>query len=309
MPRNTWSSADSPRLCTRPEPNSSVSSRPVPAPSTPTGLSSTDRRLLSLLGEHGVLTTSQLIRLTGLPERTVQHRLGRLHRVGLVNRCRPEAPVGTAPYHVWLTTFGAAAIGAGQAEPWSENPAGLQATATLSELWLGVRDHGTKVGLQMVGWRRLRDGLTWCAPNTGASRQLPVEAELRVGLGGEAVTAFVLARVERVPAARLTAIVARFAAYLAAGPATTPRPVLLVLARTERVAAGVHAACGQVADTPSGRRLGWVALDAASRQVAVGVVEPRPAGLVSEAVWRTPAAPGALRRLVDVLDGTLAGGR
>jgi len=37
-----------------------------------------DERLLGLLGEHGVLTTSQLVRLTGFPERTVQHRLGRL---------------------------------------------------------------------------------------------------------------------------------------------------------------------------------------------------------------------------------------
>ena len=71
--------------------------RPVPAPSTLAGLSSTDRRLLGLLGEHGVLTTGQLVRLTELPERTVQHRLGRLHRAGLVSRFRPEVPVGTAP--------------------------------------------------------------------------------------------------------------------------------------------------------------------------------------------------------------------
>ena len=69
----------------------------MPAPSTLAGLSSTDRRLLGLLGEHGVLTTGQLVRLTELPERTVQHRLGRLHRAGLVSRFRPEVPVGTAP--------------------------------------------------------------------------------------------------------------------------------------------------------------------------------------------------------------------
>lgn len=290
-----------------------VSSRPATA-SAPDGTgrsepSSTDQRLLGLLDEHGVLTTGQLVRLTGLPERTVQHRLGRLHRVGLVNRHRPVAPFGTAPYHVWLTGFGAASIGAGPPEPWSEDPAGLQATASLSELWLGVRDRGPEVGLHLVGRRRLRDGLTWCDPDTGAVRQLPVEAELRVGLGDEVVTALVLARVERVPAARLMAILARFAAYLAAGPATTPRPVLLMLARTERVAAGVHAACGQVADTPSGRRIGRVALDVASGQVAVGVVEPRPAGLVSEAVWCTLVAPDAPYQLVDVLGGTLAGGR
>ena len=256
-----------------------------------------------------MLTTGQLIRLTGLPERTVQHRLGRLHRVGLVNRHRPEAPVGTAPYHAWLTTFGAAALGAGPPESWSEDPAGLRAMAALSELWLKVRDRGPEVGLQLVGWRRLRDGLTWCDPDISAARQLPVEAELRIGLNGEVVTALVLARVERVPAARLTAILARFAAYLAAGPAATPRPVLLVLARTERVAAAVISACGQIANTPAGHRLGRAALDAESGQVAVGVVEPRPAGLVSEAVWRTPVAPDAPCRLADMLGGTQAGGR
>jgi hypothetical protein len=261
------------------------------------------------LGEYGVLTTGQLVRLTGLPERTVQHRSGRLHRAGLVNRCRPETPVGTAPYHAWLTTFGAAAIGVGPPEPWSEDPAGLRATAALSELWLGVRDRGPEVGFHLIEWRRLRDGLTWCDPDTAAARQLPVEAELRIGLGGEVVTVLVLAHVERVPAARLTTIFGRFAAYLAAGPATTPRPVLLVLARTERVAASMHVAYGQVANTPVGRRLGRVALDTASGQVAVGVVEPRPAGLVSEAVWHTLAAPDEARRLADVLRGTLAGGR
>jgi hypothetical protein len=43
--------------------------------------------------------------------------------------------------------------------------------------------------------------------------------------------------------------------------------------------------------------------------VAVRVVEPRPAGLVSEAVWCTLVAPDAPYQLVDVLGGTLAGGR
>ena len=273
------------------------------------GLSSTDRRLLGLLSEHGVLTTGQLVRLTGLPERTVQHRLGRLYRAGLVNRRRPEAPVGTAPYHVWLTTFGAAAIGAGPPEPWSDDPAGLPAMAALSELWLGVRDHGCQVGLYLAGWRRLQDGLTWRDPDSDTVKQLPVEAELRVGLGREVVTALMVARVERVPTVRVVAILARFAAYVAARPATALGPVLLVLARTERVAAAVLSACGQIADTPVGRRLGRVALDAASGRVAVGVFEPRPAGLVSKTVWRTPFAPDEARRLVDVLGGTLAGGR
>ncbi len=256
-----------------------------------------------------MLTTGQLVRLTGLPERTVQHRLARLHRAGLVSRYRPEVPVGTAPYHAWLTTFGATAIGAGPPEPWSDDPAGLPAMAALSELWLGVRDHGCQVGLHLAGWRRLPDGLTWHDPGSDTVRQLPVEAELRVGLGAEVVTALVGAHVERVPTVRVVAILARFAAYVAGRSATTLGPVLLVLARAERVAAAVLSACGQVGDTPVGRRLGRVALDAATGRVAVGVFEPRPAGLVTEAVWRTPVAPDEARRLVDVLVGALAGGR
>ncbi len=113
-----------------------------------------------------MLTTGQLVRLTGLAERTVQHQLGLLHRVGLVNRCRLEVPVGTAPYHVWLTGFGAAAIGAGPPEPWSEDATGMRVTATLSELLLGVSDRESEVRLRLAGWRRLRDGLTWCDPDT-----------------------------------------------------------------------------------------------------------------------------------------------
>ena len=99
-----------------------------------------------------MLTTGQLVLLTGLPERTVQHRLSRLSRAGLLNRHRPQVPLGTAPFHYWLTTFGAAAIGVGPPEPWGEDPAGLRAIAALSELWLGVatsvprRDFTSKAG-------------------------------------------------------------------------------------------------------------------------------------------------------------------
>lgn len=147
----------------------------MPLSGTPAGLSSTDQRLLGLLGEHVVLTTGQLVRLTGLPERTVQHRLGRLDRTALLNRHRPQVPVGTAPYHAWLTGFGATAIGPDLPEPWCEERAGVQATAALSELWLGVRDRGPESGLHLAGWRRLRDGLTWRDPGNGTVKQLPVE--------------------------------------------------------------------------------------------------------------------------------------
>ena len=106
------------------------------------GLRAVDEVVLALLGTHEVLTSGQLVRLTGLPERTVQHHLGLLYRAGLVNRVRPPREVGTSPYHCWLTTFGAAAIGAEKPGARSDDPAGVQATAALSELWLAVPTAG-----------------------------------------------------------------------------------------------------------------------------------------------------------------------
>jgi hypothetical protein len=265
-----------------------------------------DGRLLDLLGEHEVLTTRQLVRLTGLPGRTVQHRLGRLDRAGLVNRLRPQVPVGTAPYHCWLTAFGAGAIGAASPEPWRQDPAGLRAVAALSELWLGVRDRGPDAGLRLESWRRLPSGVPWRDPRTGTVRELPVEAELQVTVDGGLITALVLARVEQVPPARLVAILGRFAGYVDTLPAAGPCPVLLVLARTERLASTVRSACAQVPGAPAGRPLDSASLLTASSQVLVGVIEPRPAELVAGAVWHTPASY-AEYRLAEVLTAIAAG--
>lgn len=261
-----------------------------------------------MLAEHGVLTTSQLVRLAELPERTVQYRLGRLDRAGLLNRHRPQVTVGTAPYHAWLTTFGAVAIDAGPPEPWGEDPAGLRAIAALSELWLGARDLGPEAVLQLKSWRRLPSGVPWHDPRTGTVRALPVEAELKVTVDGKPVSALVLARVERVPSARLVAVLGRFAGAVAALPATPSRPVLLVLARTGHLADVVRLACHEVATAPVARHLDLAALQVSIQRVAIGVVEPRPAGLVTEAVWH-PAAGGHACRLAEVLATIAAGGR
>jgi len=98
----------------------------------------TGRQLVALLGNHEVLTSDLLVRLTGLPERTVQHHLGLLYRAGLTNRVRPPREGGTSPYHYRLTAFGAAAFGAEKPGARSDDLAGVQATAALSELWLLV---------------------------------------------------------------------------------------------------------------------------------------------------------------------------
>jgi len=256
-----------------------------------------DRHLLALLGEHQVLTMSQLVRLAGMPERTVQHRLGVLYQAGLVSRSRPRAAVGTSPYHVWLTVFGAEAVGAGPPEPWSEDPGGVRTVAALSELWLGLRDHGPAAGLTLTGWRRLPDGLSYADPLTGADRRLAANAELSARVGGIDVRALLFARIDRIPRARLGPVATRWSAHMAAAAsATSPRlPIaVLVLTRTERQ-------CMTVLDAASG-------VAGATEQVAVATVEPSAGALAGDAVWRT-AADHHDRRLADVLARVAKAGR
>lgn len=261
-----------------------------------------DRQLLVLLGAHQVLTTAQLRRLTGMPERTVQHRLGVLCRAGFVNRQRPRVAVGTAPYHCWLTAFGAAAVGVGPPAPWSEDPAGLQTTAGMSDLWLGLTN-ASSAGLTVHGWRRLCDGFTFRDGRTSAQRRIPADAELAVGLdGGGDVRALVFARLDRVPAARLTPVLARWADCLRPPPSASPQPppstspamAMLVLTGGQSRRAVVLDAARNVA----------VVAD----EVAVAAVGGNPAALATGAVWCRPT-DGVERRVVDVLAAIAEGGR
>ncbi len=293
-------------VAVRPRPNPWA--EPLPHPRTAASeleaarpLRPVDERLLTLLGAHEVLTSGQLVRLTGVPERTVQHRLGLLYRAGLLNRLRPERPVGTSPYHCWLTSFGAAAIGAEASEHLGD-PNGVQATALLSELWLAVRDRGEATGLRLIRWQRLPSGVPFHDHRTRSPRELPAEAELTVAVDpfcGTEMTSLVISRVERIPKARLEAVLARFASYLA-GSAEGHRPVVLtILVRTPRVAEVVLAVVEQLGSAKATRNLTQAALITAERRVVVGTVEPRPIGLVTEAVWRT--TDRRTRRLVEIL--------
>lgn len=244
---------------------------------------STDRHLLALLGEHQVLTTTQLVGLAGMPERTIQYRLGVLYRAGLVSRSRPRAAVGTSPYHVWLTAFGAEAVGAGPPEPWSEDPGGVRTVAALSELWLGLRDHGPAAGLTPTEWRRLPDGFAYRDPHTGADRRLAAGAELRVRFAAVELRALVFARVDRIPRVRLGAVLARWAAHLAAPASASVPMAALVVTRTARQRAAVLDAARGVTD-----------------RTAAASVEPDAGVLATEALWRMPADEHD-RRLVEVL--------
>lgn len=271
----------------------------------------TDRHLLTLLGEHQVLTTSQLVRITSRPERTVQHRLGVLDRIGLINRVRPPADVGTAPFHYWLTSFGAGAVGVDAPEPWRDDLAGVMAKAALTELWLSVRDYGEPDGLHLQDWRRHRGGVSYLDPRTSAPGALPVEAELIVALesrDGPWVTMFVVAAVEGISKARLAAVLARYAGYVAACGPHERCPALIVLARTRRHADAVLAVAERLTEAINLCHLDRVTVEEAMRSVAVGVSVPRPAAFATAPVWCTPGDYRA-RRLVDVSSQTSARSR
>lgn len=80
---------------------------PRPAPSAPVAtLSRARRSLLELLDEHGPITLSGLVTLSGLHENTVRGHLEGLATEGLVSRHR-EAPRGRGrPAWVWRTRSG-----------------------------------------------------------------------------------------------------------------------------------------------------------------------------------------------------------
>ncbi len=66
-----------------------------------------DRWLLRMLHEHRVLTTTQIITLGYGAPRRVQTRLGDLYRLRAIDRFRPLATAGSAPYHWVLDAAGA----------------------------------------------------------------------------------------------------------------------------------------------------------------------------------------------------------
>jgi hypothetical protein len=147
-------------------------------------LSSIDHQLLVLLNAHRVLTTPQLIALTGRPERTVDYRLSRLRSAGLVDRTRPYAASGSAPFFWWLTRNGARLVegtspAPGKATP---NPLFLRHMAAIAGLYVALVDVGSSIGMRCESW--LRDELAWeeWSPTLGRAKHLRPDAYVEVAL-------------------------------------------------------------------------------------------------------------------------------
>ena len=183
-------------------------------------LSGIDHGILGLLQAHRVLTTPQLITLAGRPERTIDYRLARLRERSLVDRIRPYAASGSAPFYWWLTSSGARLVEGTSPAPGKStpNPLFLRHTAAIAGLYVALLDAGPSVGLTLSEWSRDEDAWEDWSNYHGAGRLRPdAYAEVRLDVdGAEGVTgAFVEVDFATMDQARLRAKVARHRGYCA----------------------------------------------------------------------------------------------
>jgi hypothetical protein len=181
-------------------------------------LGGTDHLILSLLQLHRVLTTPQLITLTARPERTIDYRLSRLRSRGLVDRTRPYAESGSAPYYWWLTRAGARLVEGTSPAPGkgTPNPLFLRHTAAIAGLFVAPVDAGPTVGLTLTEWRRDEDAWEDWTHYGQAGRIRPdayAEVHLEVDGQDDSAGAFIEVDFATMDQARLRAKVARHRRY------------------------------------------------------------------------------------------------
>ncbi|MDA8297665.1 MAG: replication-relaxation family protein [Actinomycetota bacterium] len=177
-----------------------------------------DHDILGLLQVHRVLTTPQLITLTQRPERTIDYRLARLRERSLVDRTRPYAASGSAPFYWWLTRAGARLVEGTSPAPGkgTPNPLFLRHAAAIAGLHVALCDAGPSVGLTLSEWRRDEDAWEDWSGHRGAGRIRPdAYAEVHLDVDGHdgVAGAFVEVDFATMDQARLRAKVARHRSY------------------------------------------------------------------------------------------------
>ena len=147
-------------------------------------LSPVDHELLAHLLAHRVLTTPQLITLVDRPERSVDHRLSRLRATGVVDRIRPYAASGSAPFFWWLTRKGAHLVegtspAPGKAAP---NPLFLRHTSAIAGLYVALGDIGPSIGLECLSWQRDETAWEEWSINFAGQKHLRPDAYVEVAM-------------------------------------------------------------------------------------------------------------------------------
>ena len=221
-----------------------VRPRRGPAPSV-APLAEIDRRVLSVLCAHRVVTQAQLGRLfPGIPERTLRYRTRRLHELGLAGHSRPYRERGSAPnYH--RPTRRADCLMRGEPVPRGgertrPNPIFLAHAAALTELYVTLETRAGTAGLSVQEYRREGDARE-AFNSAGKKRALAPDAMLILAdAQGRKFGAFVEIDLGTMSHTRLRQKADLYAAY-AASDAWRGRhlflPALLFLTTTDARAA------------------------------------------------------------------------
>ena len=166
-----------------------------------------------------MLTTSQLITLSARPERSVDYRLARLRDASLVERTRPYAATGSAPFHWWLTRAGARLVEGTSPAPGrgTPNPLFVHHTAAIASLYVALRQVGSSAGLKGLSWARDEESWEdWTHLGQAGRIRPDAYVELEVVVDGEAgrAGAFVEVDFATMDQTRLRAKAARHRRYV-----------------------------------------------------------------------------------------------
>jgi hypothetical protein len=206
-------------------------------PAAAVSLSALDRRIIGLVSDQRVVTSTQLeLLLADVPGRTLRYRTEHLHRAGLLGRSRPYRECGSAPYHLWpsrradtLARGAPAPRGGERAEP---NPLFLAHASGVTELYALLVTQTPGVRLARFE-REPREPFT----AEGRSRTLAPDALVELhDSEGRGLLGFVELDLGTMSHARLKVKAGVYAAY-AAQAAWTERydfcPCLLFITTTE----------------------------------------------------------------------------
>jgi transcription initiation factor IIE alpha subunit len=270
---------------------------------------SPSHQLLVLLDQHRVMTTGQLARATGTPERTVRYRLEQLHNAGLVAYARPGRVTGSAPRHWWLRPTGARLVAGTAAAEGKPSATFAAHAAAITEVWLALSEHGPGHGIQLENWLADRAGWQEWEAGTYWSRRYRLTPDavthLRMPDGSPAV-AFIEVDLASMTQTLLKEKVARYLAYAAdrAWEGIHPYcPPMLLLTTTATRAATFVRTAGQLIARHE-ERLPFDDPADVLVVAACGHVHDPTRG-ISEACWKVPEAAATELTLTELLSERL----